>query len=233
MTPRPFLLAAALLLCAGRAAAEAPPPGAPASPPPGREVSLPPSEVKDTFFAYVLGVIHSGIDIDIDNAGMRAVLTEFRTALSLPFDLVSRVIQRTEPGGARTIDVDFSRPVTIPIPFALLFYHPGSIVAAQDLTFDVAVEGTPAAPAYVLELSSGTVLINIDDWLEVLLRAYLEDTWIRHLVFFTWRGDWLGLLEGRGRRTDRQVRAYFNFTHNMIVFPTPAALDQVARAYVP
>ena len=222
---RRLLPAAALLLVLGPCAAPAQAvPGRP-----GREISLPPAEVKDTFFAYVLGIIRSGIEVDIDNDGMRAILTEFKTALNLPFDLVSGVTQHTDASG-RMIGIHFSRDVTIPIPFSILFYHPGSIVSTPLVTFDVQ---TAPGPAFVLGLTSGSIVVDIDDWLEVLLRAYIEDTVIQHLVFFTWHGDWMGLLQGKGRRTGRDIRAFFNFTRNTIIFPTPAALDAAARTLLP
>ncbi|MGA2976166.1 MAG: hypothetical protein ABSF77_12715 [Spirochaetia bacterium] len=208
---------------------------------PGREVSLPPTEVKDTFFAYVLGIIKAGIEVDIDNERMRDILTEFKTALNLPFDLISRVTQHTvAETGERQIGLDFVRNVVIPIPFSLLFYHPGSITADRSLVFQVVRStytdpGVPEQPALVFDLvlEQGNILVDIDDWLEVLFSAYLEDTWIRHIVFFTWNGDWIGLLEGNGKRTGRVLRAYFNFTHNKIIFPVPAALDKTGKIFVP
>jgi hypothetical protein len=228
---RLLLCSALLLSLAPRAAAQSAPPASPPPQRPGREVSFSPVEVKDTFFAYVLGIIRAGVEVDIDNAAMREILTEFKSSLSLPFDLISRVSQHTEEnGGARRIGIDFSRIVTIPIPFSLLFYHPGSIVASQSVFF---AETVAPGPAYELALAEGSILVDVDDWLEVLFATYIEDTWIRHLVFFQWHGDWIGLLEGSGRRTSRQIRAYFDFTKNTIIFPTPAALDAVGKVYVP
>ena len=49
-------LAAALALLAVNAPAQE-------AAPPGREVSLPPSQVKDTFFACALGIIGSGAEL--------------------------------------------------------------------------------------------------------------------------------------------------------------------------
>jgi hypothetical protein len=232
----PVLLAAAALAVP----LSAQPPGA-ATSRPGREISLAPSEVKDTFFAYVLGIIRAGVEVDIDNAGMREILTEFKSALNLPFDLVARVTQHTSPEtGKRLIGLDFTSDVVIPIPFSLLFYHPGSITADRSLMFEVnrstyADPGTPGAPAPVFDLvlAGGKVLVDVDNWLEWLLAAYLEDTWIRHIVFFTWRGDWIGLLEGTGRRTGRQLRAFFDFTRNKILFPEPAELSGIGHILVP
>jgi hypothetical protein len=208
---------------------------------PGREVAVPKTEVKDSFFAYVLGIIRTGIDIDINNEQMRAILTEFKTSLDLPFDLIARVTQTTNnTSGVRSIGLDFLRDVNIPIPFSLLFYHPGSIVASRDLLFTVnrTVAEDPAlpgalSPVFDLSLSSGTVFVDIDDWLETLLAAYLEDTWIHHIVFFRWQGDWIGMLEGVGQKTGRELRAYFNFTRNTIVFPVSQELDAMGKGFVP
>ena len=213
----------------------------PASQRPGREISLPPSEVKDTFFAYVLGIIKSGVDVDMDNQAMRDILTEFKSALNLPFDLVARVTQGAAPGSdTRLIGLDFTADVVIPIPFSLLFYHPGSITSDRNLVFEVlrstyvdpGAPNTPA-PVYDLVLTQGRVLVDVDDWLEWLFAAYLEDTWIRHIVFFTWRGDWVGELYGTGKRTGRQLRAFFDFTKNKILFPEPAELAGIGRRLVP
>ncbi len=230
MRQRLLPLAAFLFLAAHGSAAQSPQqPSAPQRP--GREVSFAPSEIKDTFFAYVLGIIRAQSEVDIDNAEMRGILVELKSALSLPFDLITRVTQHTnEEDGTRAVAIEFSRNVSIPIPFALLFYHPGSIVASQTVSFD---ETTGPGPAYILTLADGSILVDIDDWLEVLFRAYIEDTWIRHLVFFPWNGHWIGLLEGTGRRTGREIRAYFDFTKNSILFPTPAPLDAAGSALLP
>jgi hypothetical protein len=214
-------------------------PAPPPSEPPGREVSLPQSEVKDTFFAYVLGIITAGLDMDVNNAQMRDILTEFKSTLAVPFDLIDRVRQHTDAEtGACVIEVEFTRDVVIPVPFALLFYHPGTIQADQDLVWQVhrAVfyPGTGEGPVEVFDLVlwRGSVQVNIDDWLEALFSASLEDTWIHHIVFFRWKGNWIGLLEGAGRRTGRVLRAYFDFTKNAILFPPAADLEKAGRALV-
>ena len=216
----------------------------PAAPPapgrPGREVSLPESEVKDTFFAYFLGILSTGAPVDMDNEQMRSVLVEFTSKLDLPFDLVSRVRQQPDPGlGIQVITIDFTRDVDIPVPFALLFYHPGSILASRCVSFEVhrlpwtdPVDGGPPAAALDLVLAHGTILVDIDDWLEALFPAHLEDSWIRHVVFFRWGGDWIGMLLGTGARTSKARRAYFDFTKNRILFPPSDALARCGERLV-
>jgi hypothetical protein len=234
-------LAAFASLCIAAAPAFPQAAAAAAAARPGREISLPPTAVKDTFFAYVLGIITTGTEIDVDNAQMREILTEFKSALNLPFDLVQGVAQhRDDTSGVCTITLDFLRDVSIPIPFSLLFYHPGSIDASQDLRFTVnrSPYVDPVAPAvsssaFDLVLVGGSVMVDIDDWLETFFPLYLEDTWIHHIVFFQWQRDWMGMLEGTGRTTGRTMRAYFDFTRNRIMFPVPVALDKAGRVFVP
>jgi hypothetical protein len=209
--------------------------------PPGQEVSLPKNEVRDSFFAYILGIINTGSELDVDNKQMREILTEFKSSLHMPFGLIVRVRQTTDPSnGMRTIGLDFQHDVNIPIPFSLLFYHPGSIVASQNLVFTVTQStlADPAAPAvtspvFDLALTEGSVLVTIDGWLRVVMPAHhLEDTRIRHIVFFKWRGEWVGLFEGVLKKTAQEHRSYFNFTRNAIVFPVPNALDAIGRGIV-
>jgi len=212
---------------------------------PGRDISLPASEVKDTFFAYMLGIIASGVEAEIDNEQMRDILVEFKSHLDLPFDLISLVSQHADPQtGERRIGLEFQHDVVIPIPFALLFYHPGSITLTQRVSFDVHLSTRPDpgaekdappldAPVYDLVLAEGSVLVEIDAWLKALFSASLEDAWIRHIVFFRWHHDWIGILEGTGRTTGRVLRAYFNLTKNAIIFPVPESLHVAGKEIVP
>jgi hypothetical protein len=206
---------------------------------PGREVSLPDTEVKDTFFAYMLGIIRAGAEMDIDNEGMRAILVELKSGLNLPFDLISRFSQHKDPESeARAVGLEFQHDVEIPIPFSILWYHPGRITSTRLLSFDVgrfpwADPASPAEPgeAFDLALARGGILVEIDGWVKVLFG--LEDTWIRHVVFFRWHGDWIGMLEGNGRFSDRVKRAYFDFTKNTILFPPPDSLKSAGSELVP
>jgi len=179
--------------------------------------------------------------VDMDNEQMRSVLVEVKSTLDLPFDLISRVRQQPDPDlGVQVISLQFTRNVAIPVPFALLFYHPGSILASRYVSFDVhrlpwtdPVAGGPPATAFDLALSDGTILADIDDWLEALFSAHLEDSWIQHFVFFRWSGDWIGMLMGTGRRTSKVRRAYFDFTKNHILFPPGDALTRCGEQLVP
>ena len=203
---------------------------------PGRQVSL--SNVKDTFFSYVLGIVFTGIDVDIDNAQMRGILTEFESKLKFPFDLVTRVIQHNDPDmDYRVISLIFNGDVVIRIPYSFLGYHPGTIKSTERLNFRVIRSAyiDPSGvytPVYDLTLADGGVLIDIDDWLVYLLGSVLDKLEVHHIVFFNYQGAWIGLVEGKGKVFKRNMREYFDFTHNKIIYPTPDKLDLMGRAFL-
>lgn len=215
-----------------------------AAAPPGREISLPSTEVKDTFFAYAMGIIARGAELELDSAQMRSMFVEFTKAMGVPFDLIARFGQHADAETEqRRITLEFTRDVVIPVPFSLLWYHPGSITATRRVGFDVRrASWTDPDPGhsvpiddavYDLVLVDGGIFVDIDDWLEAIFSASLEDAGITHIVFFQWRGDRLGMLAGTAERTRRVLRAYFDFTRNAIVFPVPPSLDSAGRQLVP
>jgi len=235
------VLACALACGAGEAFAQAPgggtaQEGRPGRP--GREIAVPPNEVKDSFFAYVIGIVSTGIEVDIDTAGMREVLTEFRTSLELPFDLVGRVHQVRGTGGeGGALGIDFLEDAAIPIPFSFLGYHPGSIRVTREILFDRIVTsyldtraGGGEVAVYRLALARGRLVVDMDRWLDDLLGDYVDDLPVENLVFFRWKGDWTGLLQGTGYK-GQPLRAFFNFRRNRIVFPVPAELDGLGRGF--
>jgi hypothetical protein len=196
--------------------------------------------VRDTFFAYALGIVMTGLEVDIDNAQMRDILTEFQTKLKLPFDLVTRVIQQDQADtGARTISLIFNGDVAIPIPYSFLGYHPGMLRSTEVLNFRVTRTSyidprNPLVytPVYELTLTDGSVLLDIDDWLVYLLNRVIDKLQIRHIVFFSYEGKWIGLVEGRGRLFGRDMRVYFDFTHNKIIYPVPDELDLMGHGFI-
>jgi hypothetical protein len=197
---------------------------------PGRELILPPSEVRDTFFAWLVGVVDAGRDATIDNAGLRDILTEFRSSIALPFDRIVEVRHRTLFGGARgTLSIEFDGEIDIPVPFSVLWYHPGSLSSTRTLRFDerrftaVPAGRDTASPVYAFRLVEGTMTIDVDAWLDVLLGNVVDDLSVRLVAIVRWRGSWRCLLGGTGRE-DRRIIAAFDLARNTITFPVPKEL---------
>jgi hypothetical protein len=204
---------------------------------PGKEIALPPEEVKDTFFAYVIGVIRAGVEVRLFNSDLRGILTEFKSSLDLPFDLISSVSQFREPGVLLpNLEILFNGPVKIPIPFSFLGYHPGSIHASQaiDFTETRPVSSSPldiASPdaVYSMRLSRGEVLVDVDGWLEWLLPSLIQDTIVDLICIYHDDSGWYCLLAGTGRNTGTPIRQFFDFTRNRIVIPVSARQKELGE----
>jgi hypothetical protein len=197
---------------------------------PGRELILPPSEVRDTFFAWLVGVVDAGRDAAIDNAGLRDILTEFRSSIALPFDRIVEVRHRApSEGGRGSLEIEFDGGIDIPVPFSVLWYHPGSLRATRTLRFDerrfpaVPAGRDAASPVYAFRLVEGSMTIDVDAWLDVLLGNVVDDLSVRLVAIARWRGSWRCLLGGTGRE-DRRIIAAFDLARNTITFPVPKEL---------
>jgi hypothetical protein len=225
---RPAPLAAAALGMLALLALPAPPAGAQAVA--GRELILPPSEVRDTFFAWLVGVVDAARDATIDNAGLREILTEFRSSIALPFDRIVEVGHRAPTEAGRgTLSIAFDGGIDIPVPFSVLWYHPGSLRSTRTLRFEerrfpaVPAGRDTAAPVYAFRLVEGAMTIDVDAWLDVLLGNVVDDLSVRLVAIARWRGSWRCLLGGTGRE-ERRIIAAFDLARNTITFPVPKEL---------
>jgi hypothetical protein len=235
---RPQLAAASAVFALALAA---PAPGAPSSPgapspdgsapPTGRELILPPSEVKDTFFAWLVGVVDAGRDVSVDNAWLREVLTEFHSTIALPFDRIS-VVRHTAPqvDGRGSLGILFDGAIDIPVPFSLLWYHPGSLMTTRIVEFEERrfssvplADGSSAGPVYSFRIADGAMTIDVDEWIDVLLGRIVDDLRIRIVAIVHWRGAWRCLIGGTGRE-GRRIIAAFDLARNAITFPVPSEL---------
>ena len=223
-----LVLALAVAAAGAQSVADGPPP------PPGRELILPSTEVKDTFFAWLVGVVDAARDASIDNEGLRAVLTEFHSTIALPFDRISVVHHEAPTPYTRgSLGVEFDREIDVPVPFSLLWYHPGALRATRVVRFEerrfssVPLASGPAAePVYSFRIAEGAMTIDVDTWLDVLLGRIVDDLSIRIVAIARWRGAWRGLIGGTGRG-NRRIIAVFDLTRNTITFPVPSELTRL------
>jgi hypothetical protein len=202
---------------------------------PGREISMPRSEVKDTFLAYVLGIIHAGIEVELDNEFLRGILSEFKTTIGLPFEEVRLVSQLRVPESENnTLTIAFRQEMKIPIPFSLLGYHPGIIRSSEKVVFSelrslsrAIDDGNIISPVYVFRLTEGYAAIDVDDWITFLFSSIIDDITVRVLAIFRFKDHWYCMLNGTGRR-GQLIAGLLDFRTNRILFPLPAIMGKFA-----
>jgi hypothetical protein len=202
---------------------------------PGREVWLPEEQVKDRFFAYLIGLIEVDTCGVLDARQLESVLKDFRGSTAIPFETIVDIQREcSSPAGPRTVSITFTEDLKTPVPYSILGYHPGSVKASCVVRFlewnipmqtlrsrrDEPIELTQI---HVFGLYEGWAVIDIDAWLDKILGGMLDDTRIVALALFKYAGDWHGLAAGYGPSGEGRS-GIFNFSQNRILFPTPPEL---------
>jgi hypothetical protein len=177
--------------------------------------------------------------VELNNADLREIITDFKSSLDLPFDLIAWVSQRREPEAPLPdLTISFNSEVKIPIPFAFLGYHPGVIIASQVIQFSETrpvsadTAQADADAVYVMRLAQGEIVIDIDDWLEWLLPSLVQDMSVDIVCIFHYKNEWYCLLSGTGLHRDNAINEFFNFTQNRIIFPIPAEFVSLGERIV-
>jgi hypothetical protein len=206
---------------------------------PGSEIMLPESEVRDRFFAYMIGLVRADTCGIVDAGDLAGALAGFEGKTSVPFERIASIqryrdqdgISLRRGGNERDVSITFLEELKTPVPYHILGYHPGSVQASEIVRFRewhiprktlkwTRREDLDLSDIYVFGIYEGWTIIDIDGWLDVLLGGSLDDTRIVTLVLFKHNGDWHGLAAGFGRSGEGRS-GVFNFSRNKILFPTP------------
>jgi hypothetical protein len=213
---------------------------------PGFEVSVPQEEVRDPFYAYMIGLLLNNVCGLLSTEEMAEVLSAYQDKSVIPFATIKDVRRDCFPtGGRREVVVNFWEGLKTPIPYSILGYHPGSVRTSDSVKFfEWALpekiihwsrqESIKITDIYVFGVHEGWAVIDIDGWVDVLLGDLLDDTRVAVMVLFKYRGQWHGLAAGYGRNGEGRS-GVFNFSENRVLLPTPQELRNLGpyfRHYV-
>lgn len=207
---------------------------------PGSEIMLPESEVRDRFFAYMIGLVQVDTCGVVSAGDLASALAGFKGRTSVPFERIQSIQRdcgddglssRRGGGSMRDVSITFLEELKTPVPYHILGYHPGSVQASEIVRFRewhiprrtlrwTTREALELTDIYVFGIREGWTIIDIDGWLDVILGGSLDDTRMITLVLFKHDGDWHGLAAGFGRSGEGRS-GVFNFASNKILFPTP------------
>ena len=199
---------------------------------PGSEVTVPEEEVKDRFFGYMIGLAIADAYGSLAAEDFAHVLGEFAGKTSVPFELIDGVERlKGESGDPNLISIFFLERLKTPVPYSILGYHPGSVVADSTVRFyEYYVprksvwlsrqSRVTLTEVHIFAIYDGWVVVDIDAWIDKLLGGHLDDTWLNVLALFKYEGDWHGLAAGYGPSGEGRS-GVFNFKTNNILFPTP------------
>ncbi len=243
-----------LVVCALLLALSSRLPAAPAAASPAfGEESLPLApDVRDPVFALLVAYVRGDRFGVVTQAAVARTLDGQRQRSRLPWQL-ARDFERTPgtigagPDGPNlgdagaTLTIRFAGLVDTPIPYHILWYHPGRIRASASCRFREwrfaelpleAVKGRPLPPladVRLFALDEGEIFIDIDAWLDALLGDALDDTWISALALGRFREREYAFAVGRNRAGQPRIGA-FDLSGDAVVFPLPPDLRAANRA---
>jgi hypothetical protein len=201
-------------------------------------------QVKDPVFAALVALVRADLYGVLTRAHLERELERRHLRSRLPYGSVRDVARVPAPTGPRAlVTVRFEGPLAVPIPYSILWYHPGRIRAGDSCVFrewslgtvQLPYESRPGAPAslelqdvHLFDLDGGRLEVDIDAWLDRLMGSALDDTDVTGLVVFRHAGRHYGMALGynSGRRARSGV---FDFQGDRIVFPSTAEMKAVAR----
>ena len=203
-------------------------------------------QVKDPVFSVLVGLIHSNLYGSLSGERLERAVSGQRGQSRLPYRRLRELRRVADPGGqSAQVSLVLDGDLKLPIPYTILWYHPGSFATSETCVFrewilgpmsvsvPAARKGQPAAPVdlqdvHLFALDQGRIAVDIDAWLDRLMGSALDDTVVTGILLFRRNGRWLAVAvgynnDGKGRS------GTFDFTEDRIVFPVPAEMKAVAR----
>jgi hypothetical protein len=210
---------------------------------PGREISLSKDEIRESFLAYLAGLIRADLPATLTREDLVHLFPELSGETSSSFQLMQTVArQRTADPDHASLVFEFASDIHVPVPFGIFGYYPSSINASSRVTLresrfsskvyqrksGAVVELSPFYEYHVIEGFGGMVF---DEWLSVLSARLLDDFTVQAAALFTYRGEWHGLIVGVSRR-GRIVPWLFNLKRMRLILPMPDGLYDLAMQLI-
>jgi hypothetical protein len=202
------------------------------------------SDVKDPVFAVLVGLLRSDLHGVLTREQLERQLAKGGRETLLPYQHLHELRRTDAEEGAlgrptATVEVEFEGPLVFPIPYRILWYHPGKIRASATCVFrewsfgSVNLPFDPATPieleeVHLFGLERGDLAVDIDGWLDFILGSALDDTEVSGVVIFREGGRDYGMAIGHNNKGESRS-GVFDLAEDKIVFPVPAEMKLVAR----
>ncbi len=201
--------------------------------------------VRDPVFAMLVAFVRADRLGVVYRESVARALVERRQRSRLPWRL-AREFARTLDGqdDRATVTLLFEQAVDVPIPYQILWYHPGRIRTSAgcrfrewrfaELPFDTRkpvqrAPWPPLADLRLFALDQGELLLDIDGWIDALFGGALDDTFVTCLAVGRYRGREYGFAVGRNRKGKPRI-GVFDLSTDSVVFPLPPDLRAANRA---
>ena len=216
----------------------------------GLPIRIPIAEgVEDPVFSILIGLIENEIYGTLSQSRLQHEINRQERTSNLPYEDILEVTRLPANAERSTVEVEirFDGDIKLPVPYSILGYNPGSIRASSICRFqewdlgdfvlahpvkktedESRAEPVELKDAHLYGIVEGSLLLDIDGWLDKLMGGKLDDTNITALLLCRYEGDWHGF--AMGYNGDKKGRSgALNFREDKIVFPSSAQIKTVGR----
>ena len=138
------------------------------------------------------------------------------------------------PGGVSEITLEFRGPVKVPVPYSILGYHPGNVLASSTCRLRewklgelaLGMRGERFDDVRLLAVEEGELYVDVDRLVDLLAGSALDDTRVTGLAVLRHQGRRLGVAFGYNEDT-RARYGVFDFAADKILISLPSALRGV------
>lgn len=190
--------------------------------------------VKDPVFAVLLSLVRSDAYGTLTRERLVEEVSRIGGRSRLPYRMLRDLERQPAEPGQASLRIRFERRLDLPVPYSILGYHPGSMRATQECSFQEWILGRLRVgqldldDVHVFSLERGGMDVDIDAWLDFMLGSRLDDTVITGVVVFRSAGTWYAC--ALGHNPHHQPRSgSFDFRGDRILFPNPDAMKAIAR----
>jgi hypothetical protein len=136
--------------------------------------------------------------------------------------------------------IELIKEQSIPAPYSLLGYHPGSVILPERVVLrewwigDLTIRERKRKKlihlkdCYLWAVESGTVSVDIDAWVDALLGGSVDDITVHSLALFRLEGLPYAMAMGFNRDGEGRSGA-LDLRTNELVFPTPWQLKAAGK----
>jgi hypothetical protein len=159
-------------------------------------------EIKEPFFAFIIALAEGDSIGTWSSAVIAERIKEFGEESLFPIEKLSSITRRAAVGQeqesrmyhavSRIWEMEMGEDLDRSMPYSILGYHPGSLRISKKLVFsewrlghlnllvtrkDEPGELTPLDSVMILRLDEGSIVLDVDRWLDALLGSGLDDSW--------------------------------------------------------
>ena len=191
-------------------------------------------DVTDPMFAFLMGVLDEDLYGHVDAAELTALITAAGGS-KLPIDVIESMDRQPGEGDLHSrVRIRFTEELHVPIPYSILGYNPGSLRASREILLlhwivgDEEFEHQPKEdePPVVVNVRDGHLFViaeggmemDIDGWLDRLMRGKLDDVNLSGFFVFRDEGVRIGLGFGYSKKKKGRTGA-FDLVKNESIFP--------------